>query len=73
MTTFLVGITFLLQIRSTNVKGSVTSLEFKDEHQTTILAGTNNCEVFVIEKDTFDTMLVITCHTSAIYDIAFPQ
>lgn len=53
------------------MKASVTSLQFWNEK--TILAGTSNCEIFSIDLDTFETILLVTCHMDAIYDVAFPQ
>lgn len=32
-----------------------------------------NCEVFTIAADTFQTTRVFTCHTSVVYDLAFPH
>ncbi|XP_017778484.1 PREDICTED: cilia- and flagella-associated protein 52 [Nicrophorus vespilloides] len=58
-------------IKTTNVKHAVTTLVLKDKG-TCILAGTLNCEVFSIDMKTFETKLIITCHTSTIFDTAFP-
>lgn len=57
-------------IKTTNVKSSVTSLQIFREN--TIFAGTRDCEVFLINLDTFETELVLTCHSSTIYCVAFP-
>lgn len=57
-------------LKSTNLKSSVTSLQMFREN--TILAGTGNCEIFMIDFSTFEIDLVVTCHNSAIYCVAFP-
>ncbi|KAJ8929876.1 hypothetical protein NQ314_017390 [Rhamnusium bicolor] len=53
------------------VNGGVTSLQLQGEH--TILAATVNSEIYRINMDSFLAELIITCHTSAIYTIAFPH
>ncbi|KAI4470193.1 wd-40 repeat protein [Holotrichia oblita] len=60
----------LLVLKTANVKGGVTSLVFYDNDE--IFVGTTNCELFSIDLKTFQTKLLITCHTSTIYDVAFP-
>ncbi|KAF5303922.1 hypothetical protein FQA39_LY01707 [Lamprigera yunnana] len=57
-------------IKSTNIKSSITSIQIFRGH--TILAGTVNCEIFSINLDTFDPALIVTCHSSTIYCLAFP-
>ncbi|XP_044270982.1 cilia- and flagella-associated protein 52 [Tribolium madens] len=58
-------------LKSTNVFSAVTSLQLL-KNDTVILAGTINCEIYQIDMATFNTELLVTCHTSTIYDIAFP-
>ncbi|XP_018568693.1 cilia- and flagella-associated protein 52 [Anoplophora glabripennis] len=59
-------------LKSTNVNSSITSIQLM-EQETKILAATTNSEIYVIRMDDFRGELVVTCHTSAIYDVAFPQ
>ncbi|KAJ3635496.1 hypothetical protein MTP99_008401 [Tenebrio molitor] len=58
-------------LKSTNVFGSVTSLQLM-KNDTVFLAATTNSEIFSVNMDTFETELLVTCHISTIYDIAFP-
>ena len=58
-------------MKSTFVFGAVTSLQLMDKDRV-ILAGTAHSEIYFIDMKTFDTELLVTCHTSTIYDIAFP-
>ncbi|KAJ8985900.1 hypothetical protein NQ317_010657 [Molorchus minor] len=58
-------------LKSTHVNGSVTSIQLMDED--TILAATVNAEIYRIRMSHFVAELVVTCHTSTIYDIAFPH
>lgn len=58
-------------LKTTNVNGEVTSLRLIDEK--TLLAATVNSEIYLIKMDDFKAALVVTCHTSAIYDLAFPH
>ncbi|XP_044754994.1 cilia- and flagella-associated protein 52 [Coccinella septempunctata] len=55
---------------STCVKSSVNAIQMMGEK--TILVSTTNCEIFVIDKKTFQANLVVTCHTSTIYHVNFP-
>jgi len=57
-------------ISSTSVNAFVTSLQLL---KTQILVGTIKCEMFVIDMRTFALKLLITCHTSPIFDVAFPS
>lgn len=59
-------------LKSTNINASVTSIQLM-EQESKILAATTNSEIYVISMDEFKGELVVTCHTSAIYDVAFPQ
>ncbi|CAH1119873.1 unnamed protein product [Phaedon cochleariae] len=57
--------------KTTNVNGAVTSLQMIDDD--TVLAATVNAEIYAIRLDDFNAELIVTCHTSSIYDIAFPN
>ncbi|KZC13749.1 WD repeat-containing protein 16 [Dufourea novaeangliae] len=57
--------------RTGNVCGTVTSMiKYKDDF---ILVGTSQCEIYEIQVSSFRTRLLLTCHTSSIYDLAFPR
>lgn len=58
-------------LKTTNVKSGVTSLRLIND--TTLLAATLNSEIFVINMTDFNAALVVTCHTSTVYDLAFPH
>lgn len=58
-------------LKSTNVNGGVTSIQLFESD--TILAATCNSEIYVININHFNAELVVTCHTSTIYAVAFPQ
>lgn len=38
-----------------------------------VLIGTEACEIYNLKISTFDIKLLVTCNTSTVYDIAFPQ
>ncbi|KAF5305612.1 hypothetical protein FQR65_LT07692 [Abscondita terminalis] len=57
-------------LKTTNLKSSITSIQIFREK--TILAGTENCEIFSIDLESFEPKLVVTCHSSTIYCVAFP-
>nr|XP_023016817.1 cilia- and flagella-associated protein 52 [Leptinotarsa decemlineata] len=57
-------------LKSTSVNGAVTSLQLLN--QTTLLAATDNSEIYMIRLDDFNAQLMVTCHTSSIYDVTFP-
>ncbi|XP_018331120.1 cilia- and flagella-associated protein 52 [Agrilus planipennis] len=57
-------------LKSTNVNGTVTSLNFS---RGMLLAGTAKSEIYIINMDSFEAELIFTCHTSVIYDICFPE
>ncbi|XP_076240954.1 cilia- and flagella-associated protein 52 [Calliopsis andreniformis] len=57
--------------RKANVCATVTSMvPYNDNF---ILVGTTLCEIYEIEISSFHTRLLITCHTSPIYGLAFPR
>ncbi|GLV43741.1 uncharacterized protein CBL_06935 [Carabus blaptoides fortunei] len=58
-------------LKSTNVRTMVTSLSRMNK--LTVLAGTVASEIFSIDVKTFEKKLLLTCHTSTIYDLAFPH
>lgn len=63
-------ISFHWQLKRRRVNGSVTSLR---EKLNFIFIGTDACEIYVLDLILFDLKLVITCNTSAVYDVAFPK
>ncbi|XP_034191821.2 cilia- and flagella-associated protein 52 isoform X2 [Osmia lignaria lignaria] len=57
--------------RSGNVCATVTSMtRYRNDF---LLVGTSLCEIHEIELSTFRTRIIVTCHTSAIHDLAFPR
>lgn len=58
------------QLKRCRVNGAVSTLQLKLD---SILIGTDACEIYVLHLTDFNLKLVITCNTSAVYDIAFPQ
>lgn len=62
----------LVAVKSASVDSSVTSIQLM-KNNTTILVGTVNCELFIIRADDFDVTCLFTCHTSVVYDLAFPH
>ncbi|XP_076648661.1 cilia- and flagella-associated protein 52 isoform X2 [Halictus rubicundus] len=57
--------------RTGYVCGTVTSMvSYKND---LILVGTAQCEIYEIQVSNFHTRLLVTCHTSPIYDLAFPR
>ncbi|KAG8223307.1 hypothetical protein J437_LFUL001181 [Ladona fulva] len=59
----------LQRILCANVKKEVTSLLIMENQ---IIVGTSASEIYSIDANSFQTSLLITCHTSRIYGIAFP-
>ncbi|EAT39137.1 AAEL009035-PA [Aedes aegypti] len=62
----------LKSLQSTKVGGVITSLQIVNQY--TLLIGTDGCEIYSLELQNFKTSLKLlkTCHTNAVYDIAFP-
>ncbi|KOC68786.1 WD repeat-containing protein 16 [Habropoda laboriosa] len=57
--------------RTANVCATVTSMNwYKNDF---ILVGTALCEIHEIELSSFRTRLIVTCHTSPLYGLAFPR
>nr|CAD7432825.1 unnamed protein product [Timema monikensis] len=56
-------------LKSTNVNSGVTSLILNGE---LLFAGTQLCEIHTVHVQTFDVVRHTTCHTNAIFGIAFP-
>lgn len=52
--------------------GVITSLQIVNQY--TLLIGTDGCEIYSLELQNFSSSLRLlkTCHTNAVYDIAFP-
>ncbi|CAH1731876.1 cilia- and flagella-associated protein 52-like [Aphis gossypii] len=61
----------LVAVRSADVESTVTSVQLMGDH--TALVGTIRCELFTVSVDTFAVTRMFTCHTSAVYDLAFPR
>ncbi|XP_058832264.1 cilia- and flagella-associated protein 52-like [Topomyia yanbarensis] len=62
----------LTSLQSTKVGGVITSLQIVNN--CTLLIGTNGCEIYSLELNNLCSSLRLlkTCHTNAVYDIAFP-
>lgn len=60
----------LVAVMSADVESAVTSIQLMGNH--TVLVGTVNCELFTVSVATFAVTRMFTCHTSAVYDLAFP-
>lgn len=68
----------LVALKTANVDSSVTSIQLMRKKNggagsDVILVGTTNCELFAIRSDDFDVTCLFTCHTSVVYDLAFPH
>lgn len=61
----------LVAVKSANVDSSVTSIQLMDDG--VVLVGTVNCELFAVRAHDFDVTCLFTCHTSVVYDLAFPH
>ncbi|XP_076292526.1 cilia- and flagella-associated protein 52 [Lasioglossum baleicum] len=62
---------YIVTLRTGHVCGTVTSMvRYKND---LILVGTAQCEIYEIQLSNFQTRLLVTCHTSPIYDLAFPR
>ncbi|CAK9834368.1 Cilia- and flagella-associated protein 52, partial [Anthophora retusa] len=61
----------LVTRRTANVCATVTSMSWHKEDF--ILVATAVCEIHQVELSSFRTRLIVTCHTSPIYDLAFPR
>ncbi|KAF6201741.1 hypothetical protein GE061_004136 [Apolygus lucorum] len=59
-------------LKSVCVGGLVTSMQLMNDKKS-LLVGTIKCEMLVIDLDSFVAHLYLTCHTTAVYDIAFPS
>lgn len=57
-------------LKSTNVNSAVTSIQLLNDN--TILVATAASEIYEVDIVDFQAKLVISCHTDAIYDVAFP-
>ncbi|XP_022914302.2 cilia- and flagella-associated protein 52 [Onthophagus taurus] len=60
----------LFVLKSTKINGIPTSFNIFQNDQ--LFVGTNCCELYSINLTTFQTVLLITCHKSTIFDVAFP-
>ncbi|XP_015380086.1 PREDICTED: cilia- and flagella-associated protein 52-like [Diuraphis noxia] len=61
----------LVAVKSANVDSSVTSIQLMNDG--VVLVGTVNCELFAVRAHDFDVTCLFTCHTSVVYDLAFPH
>lgn len=50
--------------------GAVTSLKMIGND---VMIGTDECEIYSLNLETFELKLKITCNKSTVYDIAFPK
>ncbi|XP_071443263.1 cilia- and flagella-associated protein 52 [Hetaerina americana] len=60
----------LRRVRCSTVKAEITSLVVLDNQ---IIVGTMLSEIYSIDLNSFQVSLVVTCHTSRIYGLAFPH
>lgn len=58
-------------MKSKQFPGAVTSLARINDR--IVMVGCDNGSIFQLDILTFDDALLSTCHTGAIFDIAFPQ
>ncbi|RZF37372.1 hypothetical protein LSTR_LSTR009723 [Laodelphax striatellus] len=54
-----------------NIDGMVSSIQRLDQNN--LIVGTMKCELFLINIQTSKKQLLLTCHTSAVYDLVFPR
>lgn len=57
-------------LKKTKVDGVISTIQLIRNN--IILIGTESSEIYSIQLSTFELKLLKTCHTSAVYDIAFP-
>ncbi|CAH1391738.1 unnamed protein product [Nezara viridula] len=57
-------------VKHAEVGSFVTSMQLQGKNK--VLIGTIKCEMFIMDLDEFQPKLIISCHTSTIFDIAFP-
>ncbi|XP_066909450.1 cilia- and flagella-associated protein 52 isoform X2 [Halyomorpha halys] len=57
-------------VKHAEVGSFVTSMQLQGKNN--VLIGTIQCEMFVMDLSEFKPKLIISCHTSTIFDIAFP-
>ncbi len=48
----------------------MTSLQLLQSN--VVVIGTDACEMYLLNVDTFEIKLFITCNTETVYDVAFP-
>ncbi|KAJ1527986.1 hypothetical protein ONE63_007914 [Megalurothrips usitatus] len=58
-------------LKHASVDSAVTSLQMF--HNSDIMVGNEKCEIYLVNLCTFSVHLIVTCHTTCIYDIAFPK
>ncbi|XP_060519945.1 cilia- and flagella-associated protein 52 [Cylas formicarius] len=58
-------------LKSAHVNNAVTSIQLRGEDH--ILVGTAVSEIYSVDLNTFSAELIVTCHTSAIFDVTFPR
>lgn len=64
------ALTYFFQKKMVNVRSMVTSFIEKDQEN--VLVGTLDCEIYNLNLKNFKITLLTTCHTSSVYDLAFP-
>lgn len=62
---------FQFQLKRKKVNGCITSMCLHTND--TVVIGTETCEIYTLDYRTFILKLQITCHSSTVYDIAFPM
>ena len=60
-----------MQLKCKQFPGAVTSLTPRSKR--VVLVGCNNGDIYELDTLTFDAVLLSTCHTGQILDIAFPK
>lgn len=62
----------LVAVKSARVGSAVTSIQPMKSHNV-LLVGTVECELYAIGAECYDVVRMFTCHTSIVYDLAFPH
>ncbi|XP_037046555.1 cilia- and flagella-associated protein 52 [Bradysia coprophila] len=60
----------LKTLKRTKVIGAVTSLQLLETNE--VIIGTEACEMYFLNLQSFEIKLFITCNTETVYDVAFP-
>lgn len=62
----------LVAVKSAHVGSTVTSIQLM-KNRNVLLVGTIECELYTIGTECYDVVRMFTCHTSIVYDLAFPH